>query len=86
MFIELFHAWTSNVGHGGRPPEQLPIGGYEKSTERESVQTPVQSLVPLKTPRQLPLTFIREFKPDVVMQRGNDAGNDLPVQQLLSAR
>ena len=69
----------------GRPPEQLPIGGYENSNDRENEQIPVhQSLIPLETPRQLPLAPVRELEQDVVMQHGNDAGNDLSVQPMSS--
>ena len=54
----------------GRPPEQLPIGGYEKPNEGENEQILVhQSLRPLETPRQLPLPPVREFDQDVVMQQ-----------------
>ena len=69
----------------GRPPEQLPIGGYEYANEREDKQTPIhQSLVPLETPRQLPLPSVREFDQDVVMRQEKNAENELSAQPLLS--
>ena len=68
----------------GRPPVQLPIGGYDNQTEHETGHIPVhQSLIPLEEPRQLPLEPVREFEHDVVMQQENDAGNDLSVQPML---
>ena len=67
----------------GRPPEQLPIGGYENQNEQETEQIPVhQPLVPLEEPRQLPLPSVREFEQDVVMQQENDAGNNPYVQPM----
>ena len=66
----------------GRPPEQLPIGGYENSDQQGVGQIPVhQSLVPLEEPKQLPLPSVREFEHDVVMQHEIDAGNN-PFAQL----
>ena len=68
----------------GRPPEQLPIGGFENPESRgqqEVEQIPVhQSLVPLEEPRQLPLPPVREFEHDVIMQQANDAGNNPSAQ------
>ena len=77
MFQGMFHK-------RGRPPEQLPIGGSEKPNEEETGQIPVhQSLVPLETPRQLPLPSVGEFE-HVVMQQEDIVGNDLSVQPMLS--
>ena len=54
----------------GRPPEQLPIGGYDNQGENETGQIPVhQSLISLEEPRQLPLAPVKEFEHDVVMQQ-----------------
>ena len=64
----------------GRPPEQLPVGGYENPNEQEA-QIPVhQSLVPLEEPRQLPLPSVSEFEHDVIMQQETDAGNNPSAQ------
>ena len=65
----------------GRPPEQLPIGGYENSDQQEIELIPVpHSLVSPEEPRQLPLPSVREFERDVVMQQENDAGNNPSAQ------
>ena len=66
----------------GRPPDPLPIGGYEKPNDNESVQIPVHQL--LEAPRQLPLPSVREFERDVVMQQERDVGNNLSVQPVSS--
>ena len=62
----------------GRPPEQLPIGGYDRSNEEEIGQIPDHQS--LEAPRQLPLPPVREFEQDVVMQQEIDTGNNLSVQ------
>ena len=62
----------------GRPPEQLPIGGYEKPNDGDIGQIPVHQL--LEAPRQLPLPSVREFEQDVDMQPEMDTGNNLSVQ------
>ena len=62
----------------GRPPEQLPIGGYDKPDDGEIGQIPVHQS--LEAPRQLPLPSVREFEQDVVMQPEMDTGNNLSVQ------
>ena len=51
----------------GRPPEQMPIGGYDRQDDRESQQIPNHQL--LEAPRQLPLPSCQEFDQDVVMQQ-----------------
>ena len=51
----------------GRPPDPLPIGGYEQPSNEESNQIPVHQL--METPRQLPLPSVRELEQDVVMQQ-----------------
>ena len=51
----------------GRPPDPLPIGGYEQPTVEESNQIPVHQLV--ETPRQLPLPSVRELEQDAIMQQ-----------------
>ena len=51
----------------GRPPDPLPIRGYDKPKDEESTQIPVHQL--LETPRQLPLPSVRELEPDVVLQQ-----------------
>ena len=66
----------------GRPPDPLPIGGYDKPNDEESTQIPVHQL--LETPRQLPLPSVRELETDVAMQREQDMGTDLRVQPLSS--
>ena len=62
----------------GRPPEQLPVGGYDKPNEEESEQIPVHQS--LEAPRQLPLPSVREFEQDVVMQPELDTGDNLGAQ------
>ena len=62
----------------GRPPEQLPIGGYDKPNDEETGQIPDHQL--LEAPRQLPLPSVREFEQDVVLQQEIDAGTKLSVQ------
>ena len=51
----------------GRPPDPLPIDGYEQPANKESNQTPVHQLV--ETPRQLPLPPVRELEQDEIMQQ-----------------
>ena len=51
----------------GRPPEPLPIGGYEQTSNEESNQIPVHQL--MEAPRQLPLPSVREFDQDAIMQQ-----------------
>ena len=51
----------------GRPPDPLPIGGYEQPSNEESNQIPVHQL--METPRQLPLPSVREFEQDAIMQQ-----------------
>ena len=71
----------------GRPPDPLPIVGYEQPTNEESNQIPVHQLV--ETPRQLPLPPVRELEQDAIMQQETtDIGNVLvessvsqPLQQ-----
>ena len=46
-----------------RPPEPLPIGGYEQVSNEESNQIPVHQL--MEAPRQLPLPSVRELEPEV---------------------
>ena len=58
----------------GRPPDPLPIGGYEEPSSEESNQIPVHQL--METPRQLPLPSVRELEHDVVMQQeSNEVAN-----------
>ena len=66
----------------GRPPDPLPIGGYDKPSDEESTQIPVHQL--LEAPRQLPLPSVRELESDVVMQQEQNVGNDLRVQPFSS--
>ena len=66
----------------GRPPEPLPIGGYDRPNDDESTQIPVHQL--LEAPRQLPLPSVRELPPDVVMQQERDVGTNLSIQPLSS--
>ena len=66
----------------GRPPEPLPIGGYDKPNDDESTQVPVHQL--LEAPRQLPLPSVRELEPDVIVQQEQDVGNNLSVQPFSS--
>ena len=66
----------------GRPPEPLPIGGYDQPSEEENVQIPVHQL--LEAMRQLPLPSVRELESDVVMQQEQDVGNNLRVQPFSS--
>ena len=51
----------------GRPPDPLPIGGYEQASNEESNQIPVHQL--MEAPRQLPLPSVRELEQDAVMQQ-----------------
>ena len=55
----------------GRPPEPLPIGGYDTSQL-------------LEAPRQLPLPSVREFESNVVVQQQGNEGNHELVQPSLS--
>ena len=60
----------------GRPPDPLPIGGYEQPTVEENNQIPVHQLG--ETPRQLPLAPVRELERDIVMQQQpTETGNVL---------
>ena len=60
----------------GRPPDPLPIGGYEQPTVEENNQIPVHQLG--ETPRQLPLAPVRELERDIVMQQEpTETGNVL---------
>ena len=68
---------SRHVRKRGRPPDPLPIGGYDKPNDEESAQIPVHQL--LEAPRQLPLPSVRELGTDVVMQQEQDMGNDLRV-------
>ena len=65
----------------GRPPERLPIGGYDKPNDEENQQISDHQL--LDAPRQLPLPLVREFDQDVVMQQEVNTGNSLSVQSFL---
>ena len=51
----------------GRPPDPLPIGGYEQPDVEESNQIPVHQLG--ETPRQLPLPSVRVLEQDAIMQQ-----------------
>ena len=51
----------------GRPPDPLPIGGYEQPSNEESTQIPVHQL--MEAPRQLPLPSVRELEQDAIMQQ-----------------
>ena len=51
----------------GRPPDPLPIGGYEQPSNEESNHIPVHQL--METPRQLPLPSVRELEQDAIMQQ-----------------
>ena len=51
----------------GRPPDSLPIGGYEQPSNEESNQIPVHQL--MEAPRQLPLPSVRELDQDAIMQQ-----------------
>ena len=62
----------------GRPPEPLPIGGYDTSLNEEDSQIPVHQL--LEAPRQLPLPSVRELESNVVVQQGRNEGNNELVQ------
>ena len=64
----------------GRPPEPLPIGGYDISSNEESTQIPVHQL--LEAPRQLPWPSVREFEP--IAQQERIEGNNELVQPSLS--
>ena len=58
----------------GRPPDPLPIGGYEQPSNEESNHIPVHQLV--ETPRQLPLPSVRKLEQDVIMQQeSNEVAN-----------
>ena len=58
---------SRNVRKRGRPPDSLPIGGYDKPNNDESTQIPVHQS--LEAPRQLPLPSIRELESDVVVRK-----------------
>ena len=66
----------------GRPPDPLPIGGYDKPSDEESLQIPVHQL--LETPRQLPLPSVRELEPNTVLQQERNEGSNLLAQPVLS--
>ena len=51
----------------GRPPDPLPIGGYEQPANEESNQIPVHQSV--EAPRQLPLPPVRELEQYAIMQQ-----------------
>ena len=51
----------------GRPPDPLPIGGYEQPLNEESNQIPVHQL--MEAPKKLPLPSVREFEQDAIMQQ-----------------
>ena len=69
----------------GRPPDPLPIGGYDEPSNEESSQIPVHQL--LEAPRQLPLPSVREFEQIAIMQQErsglNNAVSDSSSSQLL---
>ena len=46
-----------HVTKRGRPPDPLPIGGYDKTSDEEVLPVPVHQL--LEAPRQLPLPSVR---------------------------
>ena len=62
----------------GRPPEPLPIGGYEQLSNEESNQIPVHQL--METPRQLPLPPVRELEQDAIMQQETTEVNNAIVE------
>ena len=66
----------------GRPPEPLPIGGYDRSSNEESSQIPVHQL--LEALRQLPLPSVRELESNMVAQQERNEGNNELVQPSLS--
>ena len=49
----------------GRPPDPLPIGGYDQPSNEGSNQIPVHQL--MEAPRQLSLPSVRELDQDAVM-------------------
>ena len=54
--------FTNPFRKRGRPPEQLPVGGYQSRQSNQEDQTSVhQPLISLDTPKQLPLAPVREF-------------------------
>ena len=50
----------------GRPPDPLPIGGYEQQSNEQNNQIPVHQL--MEAPRQLPLPSVRELEQDAILQ------------------
>ena len=60
-----------------RPPEPLPIGGYEKPSDEESLPVPVHQL--LEAPRQLPLPSVRELEPSMIVQQERETFNIQPT-------
>ena len=62
----------------GRPPEPLPIGGYEQLSNEESNQIPVHQL--MEAPRQLPLPSVRELEQDAIMQQDTSEVNNALVE------
>ena len=66
----------------GRPPDPLPIGGYDMSSNEEDSQIPVHQL--LEAPGQLPLPSVRELESNVVVQQERNEGNNELAQPSLS--
>ena len=62
----------------GRPPDPLPIGGYDQVSNEESNQIPVHQL--MEAPRQLPLPSVREFEQDAIMQQETTEVNNVLVE------
>ena len=56
----------------GRPPEPLPISGYDKPSDEEGSPVPVHQL--LEAPRQLP--SVRELGPSMIAQKERNEGNN----------
>ena len=66
----------------GRPPDPLPLGGYDMPSNEEDSQIPVHQL--LEAPRQLPLPSVRELESNMVVQQERNEGNNELVQPSLS--
>ena len=62
----------------GRPPDPLPIGGYDKPPNEESNQIPVHQL--METLRQLPLPSVRELDQDAIMQHERNEVSNVLVE------
>ena len=62
----------------GRPPDLLPIRGYEQPANEESNQILVHQLV--EAPRQLPLPSVRELEQDAIMQQEITEGSNALVE------